>query len=226
MPKRHDRRLDMLDGLAEPSHCHRCGRYLANPASRRVGLGTVCARKARREAGAGNGAPRAEYQHSFVNGVLCIVDTGHETTKSLTNDIEHVLAELSASLGKLMPTSVVYRDSTGRWDGIRHSGGAFGGFIAIGARTREQAVERLPRMLRGKHDDTDAKRGTEGPGRDGHHAEGAERGGGSGIRRPGAERVSGGGRRRALPEPDQAERSPKGVGSGRAGRRPRHPHED
>ena len=59
--------------------------------------------------------------------------------RSLTNDAEAVIAQL-AGRGVLEGRRVLYQDTEGRWDEMRHEAGRFRGFAPLGARTAEDAV--------------------------------------------------------------------------------------
>ena len=60
---------------------------------------------------------------------------------SVTNAIEDVLHELRQRYGLDLPPIVIYRDTTGAWDGVAHIEGTFRGFYAIretGPRARDR----------------------------------------------------------------------------------------
>lgn len=115
------------------SVCGICGRPLTNAASIERGIGPVCA---------GGGHPatketenmRSRYTAEVeeLAGVKAIVirDTGHNETRSVTNDAERVIADL-AERGFPLTLPVIYQDSSGRWDGMTVSAGAFESFYAL-----------------------------------------------------------------------------------------------
>jgi hypothetical protein len=59
---------------------------------------------------------------------------------SLTNDMERALLEIANELGDRMPEIVIYRDSQGQYDRVRHRNGVFGGFDSIGAKSLMEAL--------------------------------------------------------------------------------------
>lgn len=61
---------------------------------------------------------RAGYTYTVEGTVIAITDLDLGN-KSVTNDIENVLKDIRAELGDLAGYSVIYRDSLGRWDGVR-----------------------------------------------------------------------------------------------------------
>lgn len=121
------------------SVCHSCGRPLRDPKSVEAGIGPRCADRARAVY-----EPRlfqAQYFFEIFDDVLVLFDRDCGTT-SLTNDMERALLEVSAKLGAKMPKSVIYRDSEGRYDRVRHRKGVWGGrFDALGATTLAEALQ-------------------------------------------------------------------------------------
>ena len=85
--------------------------------------------------------PRADYTYTVEGGVIVIVDLDLGG-KSVTNDIDNVLDEIQAELGYLSGYSVIYRDSSGRWDGVRVKGGLVH-FYSLNETNPEQAAARL-----------------------------------------------------------------------------------
>lgn len=84
---------------------------------------------------------RADYTYTVEGTVIAIVDLD-QGSKSVTNDMENVLADIRADLGDLGGYGVVYRDSLGRWDGVRLDGSVVA-FYALNEATQEQAIRRL-----------------------------------------------------------------------------------
>jgi hypothetical protein len=88
---------------------------------------------------------RSRFTHSLRRGgaVMTIVDryTDAAPTMTVTNDAENVIQYLH-EIGALPPAArVVYRDTDGRWDELRHDGcGTFVGFAPVGAYTVDEAV--------------------------------------------------------------------------------------
>lgn len=60
---------------------------------------------------------------------IWIVDIGHETGRSVTNDAENVVKELSECYGG---RRIFYQDSQGDWDELVHANGVFTGFRPVG----------------------------------------------------------------------------------------------
>ena len=90
------------------------------------------------------GIPAAAYTwHVAPGGVLVVVDLDLPSWNSVTNDAAGVvadLAELRPDIFARFPL-IAYRDSGGRWDGLRVGPrGAFLGFAPIGAATEAEAV--------------------------------------------------------------------------------------
>ncbi|WP_409562680.1 hypothetical protein [Hyphomicrobium sp. MC8b] len=81
---------------------------------------------------------RASYTYEIADGVLALTDCNGP--RSLTNDVENVLADLRDTLGLPLPATIVYRDTQGAWDGIAHVDGIFSGFYFLGTRDRDTAI--------------------------------------------------------------------------------------
>lgn len=64
------------------------------------------------------GSFHAEYESWEENGAIYLVDIGHNHTRSVTNDAEHVVFSLVEKYGPLNDRLIFYRDSSGRWDRI------------------------------------------------------------------------------------------------------------
>lgn len=89
--------------------------------------------------------PRANYTYTVEGSVIAIVDLD-QGSKSVTNDIENVLNDIRAELGDLAGYAVIYRDSMGRWDGVRLVGRLVE-FYALGESDPQQAAGRLLHLL-------------------------------------------------------------------------------
>lgn len=89
--------------------------------------------------------PRADYTYTVEGSVIAIVDLD-QGSKSVTNDIEHVLDDIRAELGDLAGYAVIYRDSMGRWDGVRLVGRSVE-FYSLNERDQHQAGARLLHLL-------------------------------------------------------------------------------
>jgi len=78
--------------------------------------------------------------------VLCVTDLDTRGRRSVTNDAEAVLEALNASVGIDENTRVIYRDSKGDWDELKYNrwgDSCFGGFVGLGATSREDALGRI-----------------------------------------------------------------------------------
>ena len=115
--------------------CVRCGRPLSDPLSRQLGAGPVC-----RAQGAGRvpdlfggvrpalNEPRASYDMVRITPeVVWIRDRDEDGARSVTNDAERVVRELLERFAPETPR-IIYRDSMGRWDELKHDGARFTGF--------------------------------------------------------------------------------------------------
>lgn len=89
--------------------------------------------------------PRAEYTYTVEGGVIAIVDLD-QGRKSVTNDMENVLDDIRAELGDLAGYAVIYRDSMGRWDGVRQVGRVVE-FYSLNETDPQQAAARLLHLL-------------------------------------------------------------------------------
>lgn len=75
------------------------------------------------------------------NGVVAIIDMDAPGSRSVTNDIEDVIDDVHAGLiadgvpGGVEDVRVIYRDSSGVWDGVMTRAGRFFSFVLIGTRS-------------------------------------------------------------------------------------------
>jgi hypothetical protein len=74
--------------------------------------------------------------------VLIIKDLRRPGHRSVTNDIERILLELKHEFGGKLPGCVIYRDSEGTYDGIRHDDGTFKDFYPIRTKNRDEAIDK------------------------------------------------------------------------------------
>lgn len=84
---------------------------------------------------------RADYNYTVDGNIIAIVDLDLGS-RSVTNDIENVLADIRAELGGLAGYSVIYRDSLGRWDGVRLVKGVVH-FYSLNEEDPQMAMRRL-----------------------------------------------------------------------------------
>jgi hypothetical protein len=96
--------------------------------------------------------PRAQYTAEVIGGwqgMLAITDLNRPGCRSVTNDIEAVLAELTQQYGMDLPVTIIYRDTEGMWDGIAHLHGTFRGFYPIREVDRERAIAKAKKLRAG-----------------------------------------------------------------------------
>ncbi len=74
---------------------------------------------------------RSSYTWGIDGDYVVIIDQGGSV--SVTNDVEAVIADLVTQGIDVDSKRVVYRDSTGTWDGMRTSNGQFRGFRILGS---------------------------------------------------------------------------------------------
>lgn len=126
--------------------CICCGRVLTDPVSIAAGIGPVCAMTAKEaELASRNGHLfRAEYRVRVDAGVIVIEDL--DRGRTVTNDAEAVIADL-ARVGHDLTLPVMYRDSSGIWDGMEVAGGRFAGFFLLQRRDYGEARRALRERL-------------------------------------------------------------------------------
>jgi hypothetical protein len=79
--------------------------------------------------------PRAQF--TVIESRGCILVEDLDQGVSVTNDAEAVIASLARRGFDLASRPVIYRDTTGRWDGLRVRRGAFAGFVTLGGTLSE-----------------------------------------------------------------------------------------
>jgi hypothetical protein len=134
--------------------CERCHRALKDPVSIAARLGPVCRRKLGVAVPADQGMlpsgledrTRESYRNArrgrswtyhLEDGFVVVADLG--TGMSVTNDAERVVQSLAAEV-PLKGKRIIYRDTEGRWDELRHQGGRFSHFHALGATSAAEAM--------------------------------------------------------------------------------------
>lgn len=126
--------------------CGICGKALSDPISVQFGVGPVCRvnlklREARNMTESLFG-PRADYSYELDGNIVCIVD--HDHGRSVTNDVENILADLAADGVDLGSHRVIYRDTLGVWDEIvLKKDGGFKTFKSLNARKLGDAIEKV-----------------------------------------------------------------------------------
>lgn len=93
---------------------------------------------------------RADYTYSIDSNIIAIIDLDLGS-KSVTNDMENVLDDIRAELGDLagyrnVGPSVIYRNSMGRWDGVRLVNGCVD-FYALNESDQQKAHARLLHLV-------------------------------------------------------------------------------
>lgn len=83
----------------------------------------------------------ADYTYTVEDNIIAIIDLDLGN-RSVTNDIEYVLADIMEEIGDLVGYAIIYRDSMSRWDGIRLVGQTVR-FYGLGETDKEQAKNRL-----------------------------------------------------------------------------------
>lgn len=98
--------------------CSVCGKALSDPISIAHKTGPICRlNKKLQNMNSGNlFANRAEYDYKVEGSILWIEDKGG--MKSVTNDIENVLADIAKDRG-ISNKKIMYKDSDGIWDEVR-----------------------------------------------------------------------------------------------------------
>lgn len=91
------------------------------------------------------GRIRADYTYTVEGSVIAIIDL-EQGSKNVTNDIENVLDDIWAEIGDLAGYAVIYRDSMGRWDGVRLVGRSIE-FYALNKTNGKRAAARLLHLL-------------------------------------------------------------------------------
>ena len=87
---------------------------------------------------------RARFKAELIDeDIIAIEDLNGD--KSVTNDIERVI-RTTGEYVTIGDRKVVYRDSSGRWDGVLVRDGAFRSFVPIGQFNRELAIEHARRL--------------------------------------------------------------------------------
>jgi hypothetical protein len=81
---------------------------------------------------------RSVYSWEIEPGLLLIID--QDQGLSVTNDAEQVIEDFVRRGLDVDQRRILCRDRTGQWNGLVISGGRFAGFIALGKRTREEAI--------------------------------------------------------------------------------------
>jgi hypothetical protein len=88
--------------------------------------------------------PRSVYSRAVYGNVVAIID--HDEGRSVTNDAENVIGDLTQQGFDLSKYRVIYRDTHGIWDQLLvDRTGRFAGFSSINERDLPAALARLTR---------------------------------------------------------------------------------
>lgn len=89
------------------------------------------------------GEPRSVYSHTVHGNVIAIID--HDGGRSVTNDVDNVIDDLTQQGFDLLKYRIIYRDTRGIWDQLLvDRTGHFAGFSSINERDLSAALARLP----------------------------------------------------------------------------------
>jgi len=86
-------------------------------------------------------APRADFTWELRGNVVCIVD--HDNGRSVTNDVQAVLADIARDGVNLATHRVIYRDTMGVWDEILLAGVTFSAFRSINETDLSAALRKI-----------------------------------------------------------------------------------
>lgn len=88
-------------------------------------------------------AGKSDYTYIVERGFIAITDL-NRGGRSVTNDAENVIQDLVAAGIDVNHYTILYRDSTGRWDQMYTTqNGEFSGFIAVAGASFEDAKKRV-----------------------------------------------------------------------------------
>jgi hypothetical protein len=88
--------------------------------------------------------PRSVYSRAVYGNVIAIID--HDEGRSVTNDAENVIDDLTRQGFDLSKYRVIYRDTRGIWDQVLvDRTGRFAGFSTINERDLSAALAKLTR---------------------------------------------------------------------------------
>ncbi|CAH2606309.1 conserved protein of unknown function (plasmid) [Rhodovastum atsumiense] len=91
---------------------------------------------------------RSRYTTEIVNNVICIEDTGDEhwdETRSVTDDLDNVIADLKER-GFDLTLPIIYKDTeTGLWDAVMVRDDRFDGFQRLCVESRSAAIFEVTR---------------------------------------------------------------------------------
>jgi len=88
---------------------------------------------------------RAKYHYNIEEyrgrEILVVYDDfdGNNPTMTVTNDMEAVLSEIKEKEGGILPSTIIYRDTEGIFDGVRFSSG-IASFYNLGDGDLEDAM--------------------------------------------------------------------------------------
>lgn len=130
------------------SSCYCCGKPLSDPISVSLGIGPVCRAKIKingmNDKNENLFSNRAIYDYNIDERrkIIAINDLG-TVEKSVTNDIENVIADLINNGIDVNQYNIIYRDSMKIWDGIHTRDGKFKDFYSINETDFEKACLKI-----------------------------------------------------------------------------------
>ena len=92
----------------------------------------------------------ADFLYALIDGDLLVVLDMDLGNRSVTNDAEWVLKSLKAQLPAKLPATIIYRDSTGDFDGLEHADGVFTDFYPLNTTNFRAAIY----AARNRHEDS------------------------------------------------------------------------
>jgi len=126
-------------------YCKRCCKALTDPVSIDDGMGPICRSQAKNEQAQERTTDmfgHADFEYHIIDGTLVIYDL-NEGARSVTNDIEYVLASIQNDQPASFQT-VIYQDSMGIFDGVRiNSKGEFVTFYPIREKVLDKALANI-----------------------------------------------------------------------------------
>lgn len=128
--------------------CRCCGKALTDPVSIALEIGPVCRVnlkiKELTNMTESLFGPRSDYSYRIDGDVIAITD--NDKGRSVTNDVPNVLADLVKEGIDLSQYKIMYRDTSGIWDGIAHDGNAFTAIFPLTEREYPAARAKLLSM--------------------------------------------------------------------------------
>ena len=128
--------------------CKRCKKVLTHADSIRLGIGSHCRIIIKNEqAQKRHNGIEADFDYKIDNDVIVIRDCCLGSC-SVTNDINNVLSKINSEMTgdrakNISYYKILYKDSTGIYDGIKHSNGLFISFFSINEILEYKAISKI-----------------------------------------------------------------------------------